>query len=200
VIIFFPSARPVRQEISVTYVRHGETLANATGRYSARTMDAFSPKGQAEVAVLTRDLESEPKFDEILVSPAPRTLRTIAPYLKATGQRATVWPLLYECCTGHRPAGAHATRFLVAGTVQIPKDLVGLFRLIPGQNRFPNSPSYNAGLAQVGAAVSQFRQQFQALRVLIVGHSGMGGQFLHTLTGRWIKLDNARPVSFTLPR
>ena len=55
-------------------------------------------------------------------------LRTAAPYLKATGQKATVWPLLYECCTG-RPSGKSATKFGWGGKITLPKDIAGLFRL-----------------------------------------------------------------------
>ena len=91
----------------LVFVRHAETVANATGQYSSSTIDRFSSLGESEVKTLTTKLEKEPFFDRIFVSPSPRALRTIAPYLRATHQRATIWPLLYECCTGHRPADAH---------------------------------------------------------------------------------------------
>lgn len=182
----------------LTFVRHGETEANATGHYNARTLNTFSRKGEAGVAALTKQLLAQPRFNRILVSPSPRALKTIAPYLRATRQQATVWPLLYECCTGRRPKGAHPTSFKYAGKIEIPADLRGLFIVLPSANRLPDAPDYNSGLAQVQASVEEFHRFYSKGRVLLVGHSGHGGQFLHALTGRWTKIDNATEYHFTL--
>src|SRR5579862_3609661 len=81
----------------LTFVRHGETQANATGRYDSHTLNSFSPRGQQEVAELAGKLPA--RFDRILVSPSTRAMATIAPYLRKTHQTAVIWPLLYECCT-----------------------------------------------------------------------------------------------------
>lgn len=183
---------------SVVFVRHGETEANATGHYSDRTLNTFSVKGSQEVASLTRSLVNAPKFTGILVSPAPRTLATIAPYLRATHQRALVWPLLYECCTGHRPPDAHPTPFAFGSVIKIPSAFTDLFTVLPTENRLPIAPDYDRGLSQVDAAVKEFLSRFSHGRVLVVGHSGMGGHFIHALTGRWQKLDNAKPYDFTV--
>ncbi len=183
----------------ITFVRHAETMANATGRYTAKNLNAFSEKGKAQVASITQILLKEPRFDRILVSPSPRALRTIAPYLKSSGQRAIVWPLLYECCTGHRPKGAHATSFKFGPKVDIPSDLRGLFIVEPGHDRFPDSPNYNAGLAQVAACVKELGERYSSGRVLILGHSAHGGQFIHSLTGKWIEVKNAKEIQFSVP-
>lgn len=179
----------------VVFVRHGETLANATGRYNARTLDTFSPKGEAEVAALTGRLLGQPRFDQIYVSPSPRALKTIAPYLKATHQVATIWPELYECCTGRRPAGAHPTRFQYGAKIKIPAALSPYFRVEPDHARLPVADSYNAGLAQVDVAVEEFRRRCAAGRILLVGHSGQGGHMIHALTGKWMKVENAREIN-----
>lgn len=181
----------------LTYVRHAETLANATGRYSARTLDTFSSKGNAEIAQLTAQLLKEPRFDVILVSPSPRALKTIAPYLAASHQTATVWPLLYECCTGRRPKGAHATRFVWGPKVTVGRSLARWF-VVPAGSRFPVAGNYNAGLAQVGAALGEFRSKYLGRRILLVGHSAMGGQFLHALAGKWIEVKNATEIKLLL--
>ena len=182
----------------ITFVRHAETMANASGKYTAKSLNAFSDKGKAQVESLTKILINEPRFGRILVSPSPRALRTIAPYLRDTHQRAIVWPLLYECCTGHRPKGAHATSFTFGPKVTIPSDLKGLFVIEPGHDRFPESPNYNAGLAQVKACLAELSDRYMGGRVLIVGHSAQGGQFLHALTGKWIEVKNAREIHFSL--
>lgn len=174
----------------LTYVRHGETVANATGHYNSRTINEFSPKGRREVSALTRSLLAEPAFDEILVSPSPRALRTIAPYLAATHRRADVWPLLYECCTMSM-RGAKPSRFTYGGPVVIPRDLRPYFVVSPTESKLPVAPDAGSGLAQVEEAVKVFWARLAGKRVLLVGHSGMGGQFLHALTGKWRKIENA---------
>ncbi len=183
----------------VTFVRHGETVANFTGKYNARTLNVFSEKGKAEVASLTEKLRRESRFDRILVSPSPRALRTIAPYLKATGQKATVWPLLYECCTGRRPKNARATSFKYGEKIAIPKDMAAYFKIELGHERLPNAPDYDSGLAQVAASLKEFGMLFKGGRVLLVGHSGHGGQFIHALTGKWKQVKNAEEIRFALP-
>lgn len=176
----------------LTFVRHAETVANATGRYNARTLNALSDKGRQQVAALTRILVAQPPFDEILVSPSPRAMMTIAPYLQSTHRKATVWPLLYECCTGKRNA-TKPTTFKWDGAVSVPKDLAPYFVVRSG-DRLPVSPDWGAGLAQVQETVAAFRANLAGKRVLLVGHSGHGGQFLHALTGKWIRVENAKPI------
>ncbi len=181
---------------TLTFARHAETMANASGHYNSRTLNSFSDLGKREVAALVTKLPA--RFDRILVSPSPRALYTIAPYLRSTNQRALLWPLLYECCTGRRPHGAHPTPFKFGELIQIPADLKGLFILLKGEDRLPVAPTYDEGLAQVDQAVREFRARFAGGAVLIVGHSGEGGHMIHELTGRWIKLDNAEPIRLTL--
>jgi broad specificity phosphatase PhoE len=189
----------LQRATDLVFVRHGETLANSTGKYESATIDAFSTRGQKEVDSLTQELLRQPRFDLILVSPSPRALRTIAPYLAATHQRATVWPLLYECCTGKHRNVAPASRVRFDGPIRIPPDIRGLFATMPSEQRYPNSPDYASGLAQVAAAVTEFNLEYTGRRILLVGHSGMGGHFLHSLTGKWIQVQNAKEIRVRLP-
>ena len=190
----------ISRPTDLVFVRHAETQANATGIYNARTLNAFSKKGTAQVQDLTELLIVGQPFDRILVSPSPRAMRTILPYLKATKQVATVWPLLYECCTSKRPANAHAVSFKwTFGKLQIPADCKGYFRLLPTEESLPAVATYNEGLGQVVASVKEFKVKFAGERILLVGHSGHGGQFLHALTGKWKKVENAKLMTFALP-
>ena len=191
-LVLFPP-----QTCEVTFVRHAETVANATGRYNSRTLNVFSDLGNQQVKALTDRLVAGKPFDTILVSPSERALRTIGPYLRATGQKAIVWPLLYECCTGRRK-GAVATRFGYSGKVSIPPGLGGLFTIIPGSDRLPNSPTYGAGLAQVAECLKVFRAKYAKGRVLVVGHSGHGGHFWYGLTGNRRQVKNAEEMTTRL--
>lgn len=177
---------------TAVFVRHGETVANATGRYSSSTLNVFSAKGRGQVAALTGRLKTDGTFDTILVSPSERCLRTIAPYLRATGRKATVWPLLYECCVGRLPARAAPFRY--GGPVTIPADLKGLF-VVPVGARIPAPRSKAEEKGQLEASVREWRSRFAGRgRTLIVGHSGHGGKFLRELTGRWIRVENAKEI------
>ncbi len=178
----------------LTFVRHSETVANATGKYNSKTIDTFSVKGEQLITQLTPKLMKEKRWDIILVSPSPRALKTIAPYLKATNQRAVVWPLLYECCTGKRPKDAHPTKFSWGSDIKIPAMIKPLFQISKDSYRLPVSPDYNAGLAQVQATVVEFKKKYLGKRVLVVGHSGHGGQFLKAFTGKSIHVENAKPI------
>jgi len=177
-----------------TFVRHGETIANATGKYNSQTLDTFSKKGQKQVKRLTQDLMNETPYDIILVSPSPRALFTIAPYLRAKGKKAIVWPLLYECCTMKRPDGAHATAFGFGVKIAVPGPIAAQFTVQPSENRYPMPSDYNEGLAQVNASVAEFRKKYAGKRVLLVGHSGHGGQFIKALAGKTMRVDNASPI------
>ncbi len=183
--------------LHLTFVRHSETVANATGRYNARTLNVFSERGEKLVVALTETLLKSPRPDAILVSPSLRALRTIAPYLRRTGQKATVWPLLYECCT-ERPKKPAARTFPYGAKIEIPRDLAGLFVVLPGQDRLPAPRDYGEGLAQARRSVEGFRARFHAGRVMLVGHSAHGGLFLKALAGHAYKVDNAKPIELDL--
>jgi broad specificity phosphatase PhoE len=180
----------------LTFVRHGETVANATGRYNSRTLNTFSDLGNKQVAALTGRLTKEPKWDLILVSPSPRALRTIAPYLARTGQKATVWPLLYECCT-ERPRQKEAKSFNYGAAITVPADVAKYF-VIPSGSKFPAPRNYGEGLAQVSAGIREFNAKYAGRRIMLVGHSAHGGQFLKRLTGKAYHVKNAEEIRLNL--
>ncbi len=177
----------------LTFVRHAETVANASGKYNSRTLNEFSDLGNAQITALTRQLLAEPRFDRILVSPSSRAMKTILPYLKISHQTADIWPLLYECCTTRRTT-SKPTSFKFGAKITLSKDQSPFFRILPGMDRLPVAPDYGSGLAQVNGSVAQFRRMFATGRVLVVGHSGHGGKFLKALTGKQIKVDNAKEI------
>jgi broad specificity phosphatase PhoE len=170
----------------IMFVRHGETVANATGRYNSKTINTFSEKGKSQVASLTPKLIKAGKFDVILVSPSERALRTVAPYLRATNQRALVWPEWYECCTGRDKSQAMPGKFTWATKFTLPKDIASLYRVDPVFNRLPSSPKFADGVAQVKAGTLRMSKDFikPGARILVVGHSGAGGVMMEVLEGK----------------
>lgn len=189
--------------MQLVFVRHGETVANATGRYNSRTIDTFSQKGQKEVEALTKELDAM-HFDGIVVSPSPRALRTIAPYLRAHHLVAAIWPELLECCDAHskKIKGLSSPQVRYGGVITIPKDLAGVFVFAPGQNRYILAPSYDDGLRQIRLAADHLKQAFGGTgkTVLVIGHSLHGGRMIELLEGKTmvgrIRPENAKIMRF----
>lgn len=185
-----------RRTTEITFARHGETIANATGHYNARTLNVLSAKGEEQAAAMVDRLSKLGHFDVILVSPSERVLKTFAPYLKATHQQATVWPLLYECCTGKREPRPSKGKLRYGAKIRIEANLSPLYRLESGHDRYPDAPDYGNGLLQVDESLREFRAKYLGKRVLLLGHSAQGGQFIHGLTGKWHKISNAQIIRF----
>lgn len=94
-------------ELSVFYVRHAEAGHNVVSEFQRAGIPtnewpayvgserAFTPKGGQQVVDLAAALEGQ-RFDLIAVSPLWRTRHTILPFLRASGQRAEIWPELGE--------------------------------------------------------------------------------------------------------
>jgi broad specificity phosphatase PhoE len=181
----------------IVYVRHAETQANATGKYNARTLNAFSIRGEKQVADLTQRLKFE-KFDAIIVSPSPRALKTIAPYLRSHGTKAEIWPELYECC--HQPKSQRskpaAAKMQFGQRIEWNSTLDGLFSLRSGGERYILSPTYNDGMRQIKQLRTVLVDKFggSGKRVLVVGHSIVGGHLLAMLTGKRLQVQNASPI------
>lgn len=194
----FLLSAPATAATSVTFVRHAETVANATGRYNGKTLNQLSAKGEKQAQAVVEPLRRLGHFDVILISPSERVLKTFAPYLRATHQQATVWPLLYECCTGRRMAGPAKGPLRFGSKITIPTPFASLYRVEPGHDRYPVAPDYARGLVQVEASVREFRARYLGKKVLLLGHSGHGGHFIHALTGKWHRIDNTQILRFTL--
>lgn len=182
-LLFLAPPRPTE----FVFVRHGETVANATGKYNSRTLNVFSDRGRQQVVALTAKL-SGMKFDLILVSPSERALRTVAPYLRASRQKATIWPELYECC--HQVGAARnkpATPNVVYGPkITVSPDLGGLFLLRPGGERLISAPTYNDGMRQIRMGRDKLIEAFRGSgeRILIVSHSLEAGRLMELLQGK----------------
>ena len=94
-------------QITITYLRHAESGHNVVYQFKDAGIptnqwpsyvgneNAFSPLGEQQAAAVATNLMKY-SFDLIAVSPKWRTRNTILPYLKATGQKAEIWPELAE--------------------------------------------------------------------------------------------------------
>jgi len=172
-------------KLRVYFARHAETIANATGRYDASTIDRLSIKGEQQVVDLTRRLDGH-RFDAICVSPMLRAIQTVAPYLKDANMQAEIWPELAECAfqkNRNLPPSPTLARGLV---VRAPASFRSLIRVPAEGNRTFECANYADGLAQIRLLVKRLRMEFGGSNktVLLVGHSIAGSRFIELLLGK----------------
>jgi broad specificity phosphatase PhoE len=184
----------------VVFVRHVQTLANATGDYSANRQSLLTDLGKQQAQELVQKLEPF-EFDRIAVSPAERALRTILPYLEATHQKAEIWPTLHECCNqkGEARQLAATGQLLPAGEIQLPQDCAAQFVFPTDSSRYwLKVDTYQDGLEQIRLAKAQIDDYATTAgrTLLVVGHSLMGGRLVELMTKGEIEekiyLENAK--------
>jgi broad specificity phosphatase PhoE len=182
--------------LDVYFVRHAETVANATGRYAADTIDRLSTRGTAQLPPLTRTLQQY-RFDAIRVSPFRRAMATIAPYLDASGATAEVWPELAECCSERPRTNQPSTDVPRGGRIEIDQPFAKMFRLPEPEARLYRPRSYADGLAQVYDLRDRLVREFggSGKTILLVGHSLAGTRLIDLLLDRepvgHLPIDNA---------
>lgn len=189
--------------LDVYFVRHGETEANATGKYNSRTINALSAKGETEI-LQSAKLLNLVHLDQAIVSPSLRCELTAAPILRDHNLTATIWPELNECCTEHGAARnippTGPVRY--SGPVTLPKGMENLFKIRPDGTRMVAFGNYQDGINQVKLLLQVFHAKFDSYRgsVLVVGHSANGARFMEGLLGRplrgAIQVGNACVVHF----
>jgi broad specificity phosphatase PhoE len=169
--------------LDIYFVRHAETQRNATGESNSGNYNTFSSAGVEQVNMLTNKLKTM-HFDAILVSPAPRALNTILPYLKETGQKAVIWPELTECCW-QQDRGSIAEGQLTPGSpIELSDEQKEYFTFRDANSmRNYGNRSYADGIAQSHYAENLLRQHYfgSGKTILIVGHYHAGQVLLADL-------------------
>lgn len=94
------SAPPAPRNITMTFIRHAESEANAAG-VAATTVPGppLTPAGKEQAAALADKLKGG-KYDGVYASQMVRTQQTAAPTAKALGEQVTVLPGLNEISAG----------------------------------------------------------------------------------------------------
>lgn len=185
----------------IVFVRHSETVANATGRYNPSTLNAFSKRGIQQTGKLTSALQKE-SFDEIVVSPSPRALKTVAPFLQRTDQVAEVWPELLECChqKGVAKLKPPSPQIRFGPRIEWPTAFDSVFQHRFGAEQQILSPTYADGKRQINLTRDLLVSRYSGSgkKVLVVGHSIHGGILIGLMTGKpKPRLANATPIRLT---
>ena len=167
--------------LTIYFVRHAETAANATGEKTPENMNTFSEKGLAEIAQLTQALQPLP-IDAVLVSPTYRTEHTVLPYLREKGIQAEIWPELEEW---HMEADPMSMRVIgEAQVIRIDPEDAPYFRLREAQaNKRIVARNYEGGMEQIQKAARLINERFgrSGKTILIVGHVNSGSRLLEVL-------------------
>jgi len=185
-------APPANVPVELYFVRHGQTVSNATGRYNAAGLNKLTATGEKQAQAVAKALAGI-RFDAAFVSPSLRAEITAAPTLRQHRMVAFIAPEFNECCTEHgaarrRPA---SRRLPMDGPAKAPASLGGLVQVDPMNSRLYAPANYADGMLQVSVAAERTRallrhvQKSQGVfRELIVGHSAQGARFLDLMLGR----------------
>ena len=193
------------EPLRVFFLRHAEGGHNVMNEWKSKpksewpsfvgNADAFTPKGEAQVAGATKTLEAM-KFDFIAVSPLWRARNTILPYLKSKNARAEIWPELTETrSTGSAAAKdlppPSAKLFKGAEDLKIPDEEAGFFALREdgrqalkgGGNDVAQATSDAIALSEKAARLLRERFANSGKTILLVGHGNAGVTLIRILTG-----------------
>ena len=181
----------------IYFVRHAETMSNFTGKYSLKHDRILSPHGKKQVQQLSQQLQQF-DIDLIIVSPQPRALKTILPFLKKQRRTAEIWPSLDECCWQKKTPIYQFSQPQFGSEIELPTAIQAYFTFPDEHARFTlYSQTYNEGITQVQMAVDQLLRRFgnSGKHILVIGEYHAGTRFIEILQGLkpegWYKLQNA---------
>jgi len=168
----------------IYFVRHAETMGNLSHHHSHKNDRTLSPKGNRQVAALTKKLDRL-SFDYIIVSPKYRALKTILPYLKKHRLTAEIWPELAECCWQKKRA-LYAGKPDRGSQIRLEAGIKTYFAFASAEDRFSyHTRGYGQGMMQTFMATEKIRTRFadSGKRILVVGHYHAGSRLIEILSG-----------------
>ncbi len=108
-------------------VRHAQTDANSQGRLACHNSEELNEEGRRQSMLLSDYLMTQ-GFDEIWISPIPRAVATVEPYLKASGMEYQLLPVLAEGSYNIDPDAAISTPEYGDDGLPPPGESIGNFR------------------------------------------------------------------------
>jgi broad specificity phosphatase PhoE len=185
VVIFLNSCES--KALDLYFVRHAQTVANVTGKYSDSNQRKFTAKGERQREQLVERLAPY-AFDDILVSPLYRARATIQPYLKFYNRRGELWPEFAECCWQNNFDQPAVLPLRTGKEIILMEEDQRYFSFRdPDSHYFYNTRQRFAdGLAQLkkGVALVEKRYANTEASVLIVAHAYSIATAIHLLLDR----------------
>ena len=171
--------------MKIYFVRHAQSVGNAGGEYDRSNASKLTDLGLQQAELLAERLMSY-QFDDIIVSPLERTVRTILPYLKKTDRKAEVWPELVEA-RGRKDVEMEVPEVMRMGApIGLPEEALPYLRIRDdeyGQNLAPGDENYQEGQRRVTVAGQKLleKHDMEDITFLVVGHACSGARFLEAL-------------------
>ncbi|MCF8262498.1 MAG: phosphoglycerate mutase family protein [Melioribacteraceae bacterium] len=179
------------------FVRHAESVANATGISSEENNRSFSERGKKQIDSLNILIENK-IFDLIVTSPKWRAQNTILPFLKISNQKAEIWPEFAECCWQDDRSESNMSKIPIGEEFEISDPEYLSARDAESIFEYSTSDSYSNGINQIRKGVELLRNKYfnKGMKILIVGHSYSGANLLKILLNKdldsELKLKNAK--------
>jgi broad specificity phosphatase PhoE len=174
--------------LTIYYVRHAEVVANTVdaSQITAENADVITDLGQRQITALSTYLQGlGTKPDAVLVSPTPRTQKTIEPYLVAMGLKGEVWIELNEISDLPSTGAAlpAAPKYYSYYKASLLSDNF-TFR-DPNATSYWQNDTYEAGLLMVTTAKNEIvtRYDRSGKTLIVVGHAVSGPQLIALLRG-----------------
>lgn len=171
--------------LDIFFIRHAETIGNATKNYSNNRGDTLTEKGYRETLEVITKLEKN-EYDDILVSPKNRTRLTILPYLKKYPRSTEIWPEIAECCWQRKEPMPESCPKTGGKKITIAPQNRNLFNLRDeNSDRFYKKESYGQGLCQIEDAYNLLKERFwlSGKKILLVSHGNFGKMLITRLLG-----------------
>jgi len=184
----------------IYFVRHAETVSNATGTANINNDRTLSSAGKKQVQRLTKQLQ-ELEIDHIIVGPQHRALKTILPFLKQEKRTAEIWPSLDECCWQDRPANRQVGKLKFGSKVQLNNAMKPYF-IFPDAHSHHRyyTQTYDEGITQVELAVDKIIRTYgnSGKHILVIGDYHSGTRIIELLQGLqpdgWYTLNHAKVI------
>jgi len=178
-----PVAEAENEPVQLYYVRHAETLGNATHHHSSYNDRTLSEKGERQVQELTRKLAGY-HFDHIIVSPKQRAMKTILPYLRKHHRVAEIWPELDECCWQKSRQSSSSSRPGRGDKIELDADMQTYFTFPHSEYEY-KTRNYGDGIFQLFKATDLIQRRFagKGETILVIGHYHAGSRIFEILQG-----------------
>ncbi len=142
------------------FVRHGESEANAAGRFGGRTDSPLTERGRRQAEVVAEAL-ADTRFDRIVATPLRRSLDTAKAIAKRSGMAVEIEPDLIEIDVGDKTGAAWDE------VASLPEWHDG------GFVAWPNGETLDQVLARSLRALRHLARETPGGTVLVVGHGGV---------------------------
>jgi probable phosphoglycerate mutase len=160
------------------FVRHGESEANATHRFSGRTDSPLTDRGRAQAETVAAALDDVP-FERIVATPLSRSLDTALVIGRRRKMPVDVVDDLIEIDVGDRTG---ATFDEVAGLPGWKED---------GFVAWPNGETLEQVLERGLRALRRIHRESEGGTVLVIGHGGVTRILVSHFLGILPKLDRS---------